>query len=249
MNSAPASKVKSNSRLVTYKGETKSLTEWAAILGFKRTMLRHRLDKGWDVEAAFTTPVKVQGEPTAADQAPPAEPDAWRPKAGVTNVPALTQEELKAVFAYSPDTGIFTYVDDPGQVAGKYNEKGYLRIDLNGHTYQGHRLAWLYMTGVYPEEDIDHKNWNPSDNRFDNLRLASMSMNMANLPLTKKNTTGAKGVFLEPWGRYRARLYLKGRGYYGGHHDTLDEAAHAYNKLAIQHFGEFAVLNPIGADK
>jgi hypothetical protein len=48
---------RTNNRLITFDGKTQFLTEWARHYGLNRTTLRKRLDKGWPVEAAITTPL------------------------------------------------------------------------------------------------------------------------------------------------------------------------------------------------
>jgi hypothetical protein len=165
-------------------------------------------------------------------------------------VPPLSQDDLKARLLYDRESGMFSWIGKPGKEAGRRNQRGYLRIQVNGRTYQGHRLAWLYVNGEDPDGHVDHINGDPRDNRIENLRVcSSRADNMANQRLRTDNTTSAKGVMKTSLGRFRARLYADKKSYDGGCHDTVDEAAHAYNKLAIQHCREFAVLNPIGADK
>ncbi len=98
----------------------------------------------------------------------------------------LTQERLKDVLAYFPEAGVFVWkqrVADRikvGDTAGsRHNKTGYLRIRLDGKEYLSHRLAWFYSTGVWPVE-IDHINRNQLDNRIDNLRDVSHSVNINN---------------------------------------------------------------------
>jgi len=50
---------KRNNRLVTFNEQTRTLTEWESVLGFKRNVLFYRLDHGWDVERALTTPSRA----------------------------------------------------------------------------------------------------------------------------------------------------------------------------------------------
>ncbi len=45
-----------NSRMISFHGETKTLSEWSRCLGLNREMLKYRLNQGWDVEKAFTIP-------------------------------------------------------------------------------------------------------------------------------------------------------------------------------------------------
>lgn len=124
-----------------------------------------------------------------------------------------TQEVLKTYYTYCPLTGVFTRIlanghnSKVGEVAGYY-DNGYLKISLCGRQYKGHRLAFLYMTGTMPEV-IDHIDGNPSNNRWDNLREASVAENQYNAKVRKDNVTGVKGVSLKA-GNYYAQVHVGG---------------------------------------
>src|SRR5690606_34614864 len=98
----------------------------------------------------------------------------------------LTQQRLKELLYYDPETGIFTRLvgrSGPraraGDVAGSDNGKGYIRIYVDGRPYKAHRLAWFYMHGEWPEE-IDHRNGERADNRLSNLRPVTRQQNNLN---------------------------------------------------------------------
>lgn len=161
---------------------------------------------------------------------------------------SLTQEELKAKLSYSPDTGIFTRINGLSVrgATGSLSDYGYVRIQIGARCYFAHHLAWLYMTGHFPDQ-IDHINGVRDDNRFTNLRLASARENSRNKKL-KRNVCGTKGVS-KHYRKFRASIKVDFKSIYLGLYSTVDEAAHAYNKAAIKYFGDFACLNPIGQDK
>lgn len=99
----------------------------------------------------------------------------------------LTAQMLKVYLHYNPETGVFTRIQTycnrvkAGSVAGSTaRSKNGVSIKLFGKSYRAHRLAWLYMTGAWPDRDIDHKNGDPMDNRFSNLRDVSRSINAGN---------------------------------------------------------------------
>ena len=97
---------------------------------------------------------------------------------------ALTQAELKALLHYDPETGKFTWLEQRGRQkagdeAGAYSEAlGYLLIGINGTRHYAHRLAWLYMTGEWPENVIDHEDRNGANNRFANLKSVTQKRNV-----------------------------------------------------------------------
>ena len=156
----------------------------------------------------------------------------------------ITQEELKTKLNYDPDTGIFTHKKRYGgvaigSIAGGPGAWG-MRIMVCGTHYASHRLAWLYMTGSFPADQIDHINRNPRDNRFCNLREATNTQNQRNCGLRVDNTSGFKGVY-RPKGRkkFEAYSYCEGKKKRLGYFDTALEASEAYEAYAKEHFGEF----------
>jgi HNH endonuclease/AP2 domain len=159
---------------------------------------------------------------------------------------ALTVERLKEVLHYDPETGVFTWVVKPskriraGSVAGSLKE-GYQRITIAGVDYRGHRLAWLYMTGEWPALEIDHRDTNKSNNRWDNLRLATRAQNAANVKSFKHNTSGIKGVSFDTHKqRWRACINRKGKKSHVGWFTRKEDAAAAYAAAAREHHGDFA---------
>lgn len=99
----------------------------------------------------------------------------------------MTQDELKSILHYEPETGVFTWINS-GLVANSICPLGYRRIKYKKKTYKQHRLAWLYMTGNMPKEFIDHINHIRHDNRWCNLREATNSQNQHNRIKPKTNT-------------------------------------------------------------
>lgn len=98
----------------------------------------------------------------------------------------LTQERLRALLDYNPDSGVFTWKTDrnnnakQGSVAGCVSKgNNYVSIYVDGKQYSGHRLAWLWVYGYFPKE-LDHINRNRSDNRICNLRSVSRQQNVLN---------------------------------------------------------------------
>ena len=78
--------------------------------------------------------------------------------------------------------------------AGGDRSNGYWYIRIDGKGYLGHRLAWLYMHGHFPDGLLDHKTRNPSSCRIADLRKATHSQNAANTNLRATSTSGFKGV-------------------------------------------------------
>jgi len=124
-------------------------------------------------------------------------------------------------------------------VAGSLNGVGYIDIGIDGKIYRASRLAWLYMTGEWPQKTVDHENLLKIDNRWENLREAGASKNGANRRKLKNNTSGFKGVAVNR-GKWSASIRVGYKSIWLGRHDTPEEAHAAYMAAAKEHFGEFA---------
>lgn len=160
---------------------------------------------------------------------------------------ALTAEQLREVLNYDPSTGFFTWKKMDrrhwllGTIAGARHSGGYIRIYVRGREYYGHRLAWLFVHGDWPPEQIDHINGIRTDNRIDNLRPASATENLRNTKRRKNNTSGCKGVSQHSTSRrWRARIVVNRVENHLGFFDTKEEAIAAYKHAAAERFGPFA---------
>ena len=157
----------------------------------------------------------------------------------------LTQERLKEVLAYDPETGVATWRVKRGRShgrarAGYIGPDGYWLIMVDGKSYLLHRLARFYMTGEWPKADSDHINLDRADNRWANLREADRSHNNANSHVRSRSQTGFKGVRPHR-NRFVAQITTgKGGVRYLGIRDTPEEAHALYVKAAQERFGEFA---------
>lgn len=176
--------------------------------------------------------------------------------------PIVTQDVLHERLHYDPLTGVFVWhplPEDPGSArrgtsnpqvwnnryagkrAGRIKKMrsgpSYVCIHLYGREYRAHRLAWLYMTGEWPSQEIDHRDVNGLNNAWGNLRLATTHQNHGNQGAAKRNTSGFKGVsFHKLRGRWRATIANKHLGLF----DTPEEAHAAYCEAAQEYFGRFA---------
>lgn len=157
----------------------------------------------------------------------------------------ITQSRLKELLHYDPITGIFTWIAPTsrrvkvGDVAGTINRKGYRIIKLDGRLYRAHRLAWLYVNGVWPPLDVDHIDKVKDHNWIKNLRPATNQQNHGNRGANKNSALGVKGVSMSR-GKFRAQITVHGKKTHLGRFDTLELAAEAYAKAARAVFGEFA---------
>jgi hypothetical protein len=117
----------------------------------------------------------------------------------------LTHEQLKKLVRYDPDTGVFTKLTRRGRggygaVMGQTDREGRVAICVAYKTYYAHRLAWFYMTGLWPVGCIDHIDGDPGNNRFANLRDVPSAMNSQN-----RKAANANRLYDLPLGVYPAK--------------------------------------------
>jgi HNH endonuclease/AP2 domain len=158
----------------------------------------------------------------------------------------LTQAELKERLYYNRETGVFMRKTTSsnakaGDVAGTRNSNGYLQIWINGKSYKAARLAWLYVYGHFPSGNLDHRDRNRTNDRIDNLRIASPSQNQFNRVANKNNPTGLKGVsWISTRNVFYAQIWVGGKKKHLGEFNTKEEAHAAYCQAANFYHGEFA---------
>lgn len=155
----------------------------------------------------------------------------------------ITQDKLKELFEYNPDTGDFTRRVAKGRaakgsIAGSRNSNGYVYIKIDKISYSAHRLAFLYMEGRFPEE-IDHINRIRWDNRWNNLREATHQQNCRN-----RNTRSTSGYLGIHWDTNSSKWKVEitnciGVKIYGGlfPYEELELAINKANELRAQHLG------------
>lgn len=123
----------------------------------------------------------------------------------------LTQSELKRVIHYEPTNGVFTRLVTRGNakrgtIAGTSTTSGHMQMMIHGTLYLLHRLAFLYMTGSFPSDEVDHINHISGDNRWRNLRSATRCDNSRNRTMNNNNTSGHAGVV---WNKRNKKWYAR----------------------------------------
>lgn len=157
-----------------------------------------------------------------------------------------TQKQLKQLFNYDSETGRLIRISHPkknqrhliGKPAGGRHPEGGWRVSVNNTCYLNCRLVWMWNYGEDPGElEIDHIDGDRSNDRLDNLRLATRQQNEANKCTTRANTSGHKGVsWYKRLSKWRVDVCGKTIGYFS----DLDEAIKVRKETAIQLRGEFA---------
>jgi hypothetical protein len=126
-------------------------------------------------------------------------------------------------------------------VAGIATHRGYIVVRIGGTLYAAHRVIWKLMTGSEPPTHIDHIDTNRSNNAWSNLREADNSKNMMNSPVSRQNTSGAKGVsWHKKAKKWMVSVKRDGRIHYGGLFFEFSDAVAAMELLRLGLHGEFA---------
>jgi hypothetical protein len=150
----------------------------------------------------------------------------------------LTQKRLKEVVKYDRRAGLFYWRITVGKavrgaVAGHTDSRGYTKLSIDGVKYFAHRLAWLYVRGEWPLQNIDHKDLCRNNNKFLNLRDVGQSMNGLNGPIRCNNSSGYTGVSYDTRRKnWVAYVHRGRRKKHLGAYKTLTEAAIA-RRVAI----------------
>jgi len=150
----------------------------------------------------------------------------------------IETKRLIELLDYNEESGIFIWKKRTsnrikvGDVAGRVNNNGYIRISIDGIRHLAHRLAWLYIHGEQASDEIDHINHIRSDNRIVNLREVDRTTNGRNMSKGVDNTSGTVGVhFYTTKKRWIARITVDQEliqlGCFASYSDAVDARKNA----------------------
>ena len=153
----------------------------------------------------------------------------------------MNHEYLREILSYDPETGEFKWAvrrkgtRGLGSTAGVTLSNGYRQIMIDGNHYLEHRLAYMWMTGDFPSQDIDHINRDRADNRWFNLRVVNKSENMFNRRLDKRNKFGYTGVSWDASrGKWKANIQAYRKPEFLGFFDSVESASSAYQAAKLK---------------
>lgn len=169
--------------------------------------------------------------------------------------PFHTAEYFSECLTYDPNTGYLTWKARPlchfkdrntyaawngrlaGKKAGTVGHCGYIFVTIDQAHYLAHRVIWVMQVGAWPKQ-IDHKNRDCGDNRWDNLREARQQQNLWNRSLRKRDLP--RGVRLRCDGaKFIARATIDRKEIHLGSFDTPEEAHAAWLAFVQKERGEF----------
>jgi len=167
-------------------------------------------------------------------------------------IPLPSQDKLRSLFFYTPETGELKWrIRIPNKIGlyqpvGHKDVTGYLATRIKGKMFRVHRLIWMLHYGEDPGLlHIDHVNGIKDDNRIQNLRLATQSQNACNCKMRSHNTSGVRGVSWMPQ-RKQWQTYInhKGKRFALGVFKNLDDAVKTVNEARERLHGEFQPSTP-----
>ena len=162
---------------------------------------------------------------------------------------------LNSRLRYDPETGkLFWKIKEnaslgwntrwAGKEAFTAKSHGHHVGRLDGENYYAHRVIWAMQTGEWPEDQVDHINGDRTDNRWVNLRAATVLQNSFNRGPQSNGSSGFKGVtWHSQQGRWAARIQAGGVNKSLGLHDTAEQAAAAYDAAARKMHMAFSRAN------
>lgn len=145
-----------------------------------------------------------------------------------------TADRARELFDYDPLSGVFRHKTKPskkirvGQIAGSEVGNGYRRLKIDGRDYYAHRVAWLYVYGAWPNNQIDHVDGAKQNNAISNLRDVSPSVNGQNQKKAQRRNKNCLLGVSPHWGKYRAVIQVESRQKYLGMFETAEAAYQAY---------------------
>jgi hypothetical protein len=117
---------------------------------------------------------------------------------------------------------------------------GYRRVKIKGHPFTEHRVIWKLHYGTEPPPYVDHRNTDKTDNRIANLRETTRRQNCHNSRLSKRNTSGFKGVhFNSRRNQFEANIRINGRLKFLGRYASGLAAHEAYCAAGRKFFGSY----------
>lgn len=166
---------------------------------------------------------------------------------------SLTQEYLKEALDYDPETGVFAWKERPrhhftcdwswkvqgsrkGTEAGYLDPTGYIQLRIKNVLYKAHRLAFLYMEGAFPEQEVDHINHQRADNRWSNLRPVSGWDNSKNCTRRTDNKSGHTGIC---WASQKklwlVQISISKKNKFIGYYHDIEDAIEARKKYETKY--------------
>jgi hypothetical protein len=159
----------------------------------------------------------------------------------------ITHERLLSLLSYDEETGIFRWCVSRGQAragdeAGVMLDAGYIQIMIDYEHYSAHQLAWFYVSGEWPDRDVDHKDTVKNHNAIANLRLATEQQNRYNTPKLPGTSSKWKGVTYDPGRKkcWKMSFKMPDGARLQRRYEDEREAAEEYMFLALEHHGECA---------
>ena len=130
-----------------------------------------------------------------------------------------------------------------GKEAGTLRDNGYYQVHIDGKFYRRSHIIWYLYCGYLPPQEIDHINRDPSDDRIENLRLSSSSMNKANQKKRSDNKSGHRGVhFRQDRNKWVAQIAYDSKRVTLGTYDSIDEAITAYQEASLKYHREYSTV-------